>query len=119
MSRRLHFALVTGVVSVALLGPAPSQAATYYGRVGPGAVITLKNAAGVNVARIRAGTHTFVIRDRSSSHNFHLVKPGTDRRTGVSFRGSRTWRVRIARGTTYRYRCDPHPSSMRGSFRGV
>ncbi len=119
MSRRLRLAVVTGVVALGLLAAAPSQAATYYGTVGPGAVITLKNAAGVNVSRIRAGTHTFVIRDRSSNHNFHLVKPGTDRRTGVSFRGSRTWSVRIARGVTYRYKCDPHPSSMRGSFRGV
>ena len=119
MSRRLDLAVVTAVAGLGLLRAAPSQAATYYGTVGPGATITLKNAAGANVARIRAGTHRFVIRDRSDDHNFHLVKPGTDRRTGVSFRGTRTWSVRIARGVTYRYRCDPHPSSMRGSFRGV
>jgi plastocyanin len=118
MPRRLHLAVVTGVAALGLLGATPSQAATYYGTVGPGATITLKNAAGANVARIRAGAHTFVIRDRSDDHNFHLVKPGTDRRTGVAFRGTRTWSVRIARGVTYRYRCDPHPSSMRGSFRG-
>ena len=118
MSRRLHLAVVTGVVAIGLFAATPSQAATYYGTVGPGATITLKNAAGVSVSRIRAGTHRFVIRDRSDDHNFHLVKPGTDRRTGVAFRGTRTWSVRIARGVTYRYRCDPHPSSMRGSFRG-
>ncbi len=119
MSRNLRLAVVTGVVSLGLLGAAPSEAATYYGTVGPGATITLKKASGANVSRIRAGTHRFVVRDRSSNHNFHLVKPGTDRRTGVSFRGTRTWSVRIRRGVTYRYRCDPHPSTMRGSFRGV
>jgi plastocyanin len=119
MSRRLHLAVVTGVVALGLLAAAPAHAATYFGTVGPGAVITLKNTAGVKVARIKAGTHRFVIRDRSSSHNFHLVKPGTDLRTGVSFRGTRTWSVRIARGVAYRYVCDPHRSSMRGSFRGV
>jgi hypothetical protein len=119
MSRRLHLAVATAVAAIGLIGAAPSHAATYYGTVGPGATITLKNAAGVTVTRIRAGTHTFVIRDRSAAHNFHLVKPGTDRRTGVSFRGRRTWSVRIRRGIIYRYRCDPHASSMRGSFRGV
>jgi plastocyanin len=119
MSRRLRLAIATGVVALALLGAAPSQAATFYGTVGPGATITLKNAAGVNVTRIKAGWHRFVIRDRSSAHNFHLIKPGTDRRTGVAFRGTRTWSVRIVRGVTYRYVCDPHRSSMRGSFRGV
>jgi hypothetical protein len=119
MSHRLHLALVIGVVSLGLLAAAPAQAARYYGTVGPGAMITLKNAAGAKVTRIRAGTHTFVIRDRSSSHNFHLVKPGIDRRTGVSFRGNRTWSVRIARGVAYRYVCDPHASFMRGGFRGV
>jgi plastocyanin len=119
MSRRLHLALVTGVVSLGLLGAAPAQGATYYGTVGPGAVITLKNAAGTKVTRIRAGAHRLVIRDRSSSHNFHLVKPGTDLRTGVSFRGTRTWSVRVRKGVAYRYVCDPHASFMRGSFRGV
>jgi hypothetical protein len=119
VSRRLRLASVTVVVGLALLGAAPSHAATYYGTVGPGAVITLKNASGVKVTRIKAGWHRFVIRDRSSGHNFHLIKPGTDRRTGVAFRGSRTWSVRIARGVGYTYVCDPHRSAMRGSFRGV
>jgi plastocyanin len=118
MSRHLRLAVATAVASIGLLGATPSQAATYYGTVGPGATITLKNAAGVNVSRIRAGTHRFVIRDRSDDHNFHLIKPGADRRTGVDFRGRRTWSVRIRQGVRYRYVCDPHASSMRGSFRG-
>jgi hypothetical protein len=119
MARRLYVAVVAGALALGLLAAAPAYGATYYGTVGPGAVITLKNAAGVKVTRIRAGAHRFVIRDRSDDHNFHLVKPGTDLRTGVAFRGTRTWSVRVAKGVAYRYVCDPHASFMRGSFRGV
>ena len=118
MSRQLRLAVVTAAAAIGLVAATPSQAATYYGTVGPGATITLKNAAGVNVSRIRAGTHRFVIRDRSDDHNFHLVKPGADRRTGVDFVGRRAWSVRIRQGVRYRYVCDPHASSMRGGFRG-
>jgi hypothetical protein len=31
--------------------------------------------------------------------------------------GTRTWRVRLAKGKTYRFVCDPHADEMRGSFR--
>jgi hypothetical protein len=51
--------------------PAAADARTYYGTVGPGATITV-NRNGVRVTRVPAGLHTFVIRDRSAVHNFHL-----------------------------------------------
>ena len=67
---------------------------------------------------LTAGLWTFVVRDRSEMHNFHLVGPGVNRRTAVGFVGTATWRVRIAKGKTYRFVCDPHSRTMRGSFRG-
>ena len=113
MSKRLAVPVV--LVVLALLAPSAATAATFYGKVGPGRTITLKRADGTIVRRVQDGRHTFVIRDRSSSHNFHLRGPGVDRKTGVAFTGRRRWTVTLEAGT-YRYRCDPHPETMRGRF---
>jgi hypothetical protein len=123
MPRRFRLMLTTAVVAVALLVPASADARTYYGFVGPGFTITLKNkrVGGRTVARIPAGRHTFVIRDRSADHNFRLLHRGTVlRATTVPFVGRRVWRgVRIRAARTYVYDCRPHRTSMRGTFRGV
>jgi plastocyanin len=116
MSQRLA---VTAVLAVlALLAPAAATAATFYGKVGPGRTITLKRANGTVVHSMPDGTHTFVIRDRSSHHNFHLLGPGVDRKTSVAFIGRRRWTLTLQTGT-YTYRCDPHRATMRGSFDAV
>jgi plastocyanin len=116
MSRRHAILAVLAVFAAfVLLTPAAAKANTFYGRVGPGFTITLKRADGTIVRRVQHGRHTFVIRDRSSIHNFHLFGPSVDRRTGVAFTGRRRWSVRLRTGT-YRYRCDPHRTTMRGRF---
>jgi|Tabmets5t2r1_1033131.scaffolds.fasta_scaffold54039_3 plastocyanin len=116
MSQQHAVLAVIAVLAVlALLAPATAQAKTFYGRVGPGFTITLKRADGTIVRRVQHERHTFVIRDRSSMHNFHLFGPGVDRRTGVAFTGRRRWSIRLRAGT-YRYRCDPHRTTMRGRF---
>jgi plastocyanin len=84
--------------------------------VGPGATITLRTASGQRVRRLRRGTYSIVVRDRSRSHNFRLTGPGVRRATRVGFVGTVTWRVTLRAGT-YRYLCDPHARAMRGSFR--
>jgi hypothetical protein len=43
-----------------------------------------------------------MVRDRSRAANFHLRGHGVNTRTGMSFSGSKTLRVRLSRGT-YRY----------------
>ena len=114
MSQRHAVLAALAVVAVlALLAPATAKARTFYGTVGPGSTITLKRADGTIVRRVKHGRHTFVIRDRSSTHNFHLFGPGLDRRTGVAFTGRRRWIVTLHAGI-YRYRCDPHRTTMRG-----
>ena len=35
--------------------------------------------------------------------------------SGIAFVGSRTWKVTLSVGT-YKFRCDAHPTTMRGSF---
>lgn len=88
---------------------------------GPRQVITLKTAAGKAVKQLRRGTYTIIVRDRSRIHNVHVSAPGYDRKTKpLTFTGTQTWKVKLARVGTLRYRCDPHSSfGMRGSARIV
>jgi hypothetical protein len=85
------------------------------GTDGPGFTITLKKG-GVKVKKIKRGKYTFVINDKSASHNFHLTGPGVNKKTSVPFTGKKTWTLTLKKGT-YKYVCDPHSSSMRGSFK--
>lgn len=114
MRFRLAFA---GLILAVLLAPTAAQAyTTFYGRDAGVSTITLKRADGTTVTRVRHGLRTFVIRDRSSVHNFHLFGPGVDRKTGIAFVGRKTWTpVRLFVGT-YVYRCDAHPTTMRKTF---
>jgi len=87
---------------------------------GPAEVITLRTPAGKRVRQLKIGTYTFVIRDRSRSHNVRLRAPGYNRATTLRFVGTQTWRVRLSRTGTLRYSCDPHAADgMRGSARIV
>jgi len=118
MSRAPRIVLGLGAATAFLAPAGPAMAATFYGSVGPGMTITLKRGNGNDVTSVAPGRHTFVIRDRSTAHNFVLLRGQTElRRTGVEFRGKRTWTVRIRRGARYRYHCSTHPTAMRGSFR--
>jgi hypothetical protein len=117
MSRPLRIVPVLLVALGVLALAGPASAATFHGSVGPGMTISLKRANGNDVLSVAPGLHTFVIRDRSSAHNFVLLRGTTElRRTGVEFTGKRTWSVRIRRGARYKYRCSTHPRTMRGSF---
>jgi hypothetical protein len=111
--------MLTAAVAVLAL-PAAAHAKTYYGTVGPLKTISIKRADGTIVRRIPRGLHTFVIRDRSANHDFHLRGGGIHKFTGVSFVGQRTWSgVRIKLGVTYTYWCQPHAAVMTRTFRGV
>ena len=112
---RIHLALVAGLAAVAV-AVAPASAATpkLVGTDGPGFTITLTKG-GKKVKSAKAGKYTIVIRDKSNIHNFHLRGPGVNKSTSVSFVGNKTWTVTLKKGT-YRYVCDPHASSMKGSF---
>ena len=103
------------VLAVALAVPAAAFARPFEGTVGPTATITLKRANGTNLTHASAGVHKFVISDLSSFHNFHLLGPGVSKKTGIDFTGSRTWKLNLSVGT-YKYRCDAHPTTMRGQF---
>ena len=86
------------------------------GTVGPGATITLRNAAGLKIASLKAGAYTIVVRDRSGVHGFHLTGAGVNKKTEIAFKGTVTWKVKLTKGTL-RFVCDAHPAKMRGSIK--
>jgi plastocyanin len=98
---------------------APGQAATTLrATVGPGSTITLKTSAGRAVKNLSAGSYVIVVRDRSKRHDFHLIGPtnALNRATTVRFVGTQTWRLTLTKGA-YRFVCDAHARTMKGTFR--
>jgi plastocyanin len=121
---RIRFLLVALAVTGALVSAGSMQAAAHkvkvtklYGKTGPGFEIKLTDFDFVRVKRLKPGLYTFTIQDRATSHDFHLVGRGVDKKTGVRFLGTKVWkRVTLKKGT-YKYWCDVHKSSMQGSFK--
>lgn len=112
--------LLLGAVAAAALAVSGSGLAaspkTVTGTVGPGFTIGLA-MHGNKVTKLKAGTaYRFVIRDRSSIHDFHLSGPGLNRvLTSVPFTGTKSFLLRLRRGS-YRFVCDPHSGIMHGRF---
>ena len=78
--------------------------------------IEMENAAGRKLRSIRAGTYRIKIEDKATIHNFRLRGPGINRATSVPRRSEQIWTVKLQKGT-YRFLCDPHAATMRGTFR--
>jgi hypothetical protein len=93
---------------------AASASGTLEGTVGPGFTITLTQD-GQPVTSIPAGTYEIIVDDKASEHDFHLTGPGVDESTDVGGTGKTTWTVTLEPGE-YTFVCDPHSSSMNGSF---
>ena len=70
---------------------------------------------GVRVTHLTPGGDVITVRDRSGLHNFHLTGPGVNQTTTVAFTGTLTWTLTLTAGT-YRFVCDPHAATMRGTF---
>jgi hypothetical protein len=85
--------------------------------VGPGYSISVRTASGAVARNVKPGLYRIVVRDRSAEHNFHLSGAGVNKATSVGWTGTKTWTVRLARGKSYRFVCDPHAGEMFGSFR--
>jgi hypothetical protein len=101
--------LFAALVAVAVLAlPVAAATPKLSGTVGPGFTISLKKPT-------KAGKYTLVVKDLSDIHNFHLKGPGVNVKTGVSTEGTKSFTVKIAKGK-YSFVCDPHASSMKGSF---
>ena len=100
--------LVAAVSAPAMSGPKLNAV------VGPGFTITLKKGS-KKVSKLKAGTYTIVVSDKSTAHDFHLKGPGVDKKTSTPKKQKKTWTVKLKKGK-YSYVCDPHKSFMKGSF---
>jgi plastocyanin len=109
-------AVLTLVAAALLVAPAQAKTTGLKGEVGPGFSIEVEKG-NKDLKTIKAGTYSIKIQDKSSIHNFHLIGPGLNKKTSVSFTGETTWRIKLKPGR-YTYQCDPHASSgMKGRFR--
>jgi hypothetical protein len=105
---------------MALAATAPAGAALpkLTGTVGPGFTITLKRF-NKPVKTLKAGSYSITVTDKSNIHNFHLRGPGVNKEiTRIGFVGKKTVVVKLSKGT-YRFVCDPHFTTMKGSFKVV
>jgi hypothetical protein len=110
-SSSMNGRFAVGSAELPTAAPAPTRLS---GRVGPGKAITLTNAAGKRVARLKAGRYRITVRDVSTAENFHLTGPGVNRRTGVRFKGTATWTLSLKAGR-YAYRSDAS-KNVKGSL---
>ena len=108
---RKRTAAVLLALAIGAIAALPVLAATpkFNGTVGPGFTISLAKKP------TKAGKTTFVLNDKSSIHNFRLKGPGVNVATKVPATGSKSFTVTLKKGK-YTFLCDPHPSSMKGSF---
>lgn len=99
-------------VLVAAVAAIPVFAATpkFTGTVGPGFTISMAKKP------TKAGKITLVVNDKSSSHNFHLKGPGVNVKTSVGATGTKTFKSLALKKGKYTFVCDPHASTMKGSF---
>ncbi|MBC7645050.1 MAG: cupredoxin domain-containing protein [Thermoleophilia bacterium] len=105
-------ALVIITAIVATFGVAVSYGATkkLSGTVGPGMSIS------VSKNKVGHGKYTITVHDKSAAHNFHLTGPGVNKKTTVAEVATKTWKVTLKKGT-YRFVCDAHADTMKGSFK--
>ena len=116
MRRRILVTLTTlgAVAALSVVGLVQAaSAATINGTVGPGFTITVAKKS------VKAGTHTFVINDKSDIHNWHITGPGVNKATSVSGMGTSRFTVRLQKGKTYKIVCDPHASTMKTSIKAT
>jgi plastocyanin len=112
---RITVAAAVAALALIAVSAAPAAVPTLKGTDGPGFTIAL-TSGGKKVTTLKAGTYKIVVSDKSNIHNFHLVGPGVNKSTSVAATGTSTWTVKLKKGT-YRYVCDPHASSMKGSVK--
>jgi plastocyanin len=110
----MKFVLLAALAALLLVPAAYAGSTTLTGTDGPGFTITLKKGT-TKVTKLKAGTYVFKISDKSAIHNFHLIGPGVNKKTGVGSQGTVTWKLTLKKGK-YRYMCDPHAAFMKGSF---
>ena len=116
---RLRGLVALAAAAVFVFAPAGARSAPanpqLMATVGPGFFIRLAHPDGSIVTKVDPGLYDIVVRDLGVEHNFHLTGPGVDRFTQVEDTGTVTWTETLVEGR-YTFVCDPHSTTMRGSF---
>jgi hypothetical protein len=74
--------------------------------------ISLTESDGGRVTFLAPNHYRFVIKDLTSTQNFHLIGPSVNRRTKVPARATTSWTIFLGPGK-YTYRSDKRPSLTR------
>ncbi len=111
----IALAAAAAFVLVPAGAPAVSANPQLLATVGPGFTIRLTHPDGSAVTKVDPGIYDIVVRDLASEHNFHLSGLGVNEVTDVEAIVNVTWTVTF-KDARYTFVCDPHSSSMRGSF---
>ena len=108
-------ALAGMLVVVAPSGAKPTALPKLTGTVGPGFTITMRKLD-KPFKTLKAGTYSITVADKSNIHNFHLRGPKVNKQiTTIAFKGVKTVIVKFSKGK-YTFVCDPHFTTMKGSF---
>jgi plastocyanin len=89
--------------------PVPPVAPTKASASIAGSASTFRPSSGLS-----AGTFSIVVSDRSATDGFRLTGPGVSKATAAKFRGTVTWKVKLAAGR-YSYGSALHPK-LRHTF---
>jgi len=113
--------LLVPLALAAVLLPSAARSAPQAGTpltvtVGPGFSIKVTDASNNVIRQLDPGDYTLTVKNLSPSqeHNFHLTGPGVDRASAFS-NLTETWDVTVVDGL-YKYKCDAHPTLMKGSI---
>ena len=114
---RMLIALPAIVLAVSITATSSTSATKVLrGTVGPGFTISLKKS-GTAVKTLKPGKYSLVVTDKSRIHNFRLKGPGgVNKATSIVRQGISTYALTLVKGT-YTFVCDPHVSSMKGTFK--
>jgi hypothetical protein len=109
-----HPTLMRGSFTAGTVTTPPPPPKKLVAQVGPRRTIAVRTSSGARVKRLTAGVYKLTAKDLTKADNFHLIGLGINRKTGVKFRGTRTWTVTFRAGLV-KYRSDAH-RRLRGSF---
>jgi hypothetical protein len=98
-----HPSTLSGTFAV---GPPPPPPVRLTAKVAAGGAVSLLKA-GARVASLPAGRYRIAVADTSAKENFHLLGPGVNARTTLTFKGSKIMLVTLKKGL-YHYRSDAH-----------
>jgi plastocyanin len=122
-----RFRLLLALAVAALVGALPATAApdatTVTLAVNSDAFVISLTSNGKKVTKLKPGTYTFKLVDKSGIHDVHLLRgtktvkdtKGKGVLTPVAGKTTKTVTVKLTKGKNT-FVCDPHATSMKGAF---